>query len=381
MGEPPVDNDECANCHRRAAAGEPSYKRCGKCKNAYYCSRDCQVGHWRVHKTKCQSTQDSKALASASGQKRELRLLQEWKRQVKNGGILSYMLLNFFGWNRLSSLQEDQSVIHLTLQFDFNKRNFVPTNEPSIVPINALEQSAQDLRQCYASFAPLTAGHCNIVILLQAMGMENIGTIVPYTMEQPTAALASASWVQLQMLLNEVTLESSKFDCWPPLLQQNLKTSIQSSVVEHPQFHPFLTNALRIESTNSRHRTHIVIINMEMGYGLGEIKRLESHSVDPALELISKLEQACGDVGARQKLDLENNPGLVASRRQYPHNCYMPVVFFCQRTKVLFIAPNLMEVHPGHNIYPVKQCDKKAKAAFAKLQKIKFPSVMSPELH
>jgi len=213
--------------------------------------------------------------------------------------------------------------------------------------------------------------------------MENIGSIIPYTIEQPAAALTAASWSELQMLLNEVKLESSKFGSWPPLLQQNLKTSVNSSVVEHPQFQPFLTNALRIESTNSRHKTHIVTINMEMGYGLGEIKRLESYSVDPALELISKLEQAHGDVdvSVRQRLDLENYPGLVASRRQYPHNCYIPVIFFCQRTNVLFIAPNLMEVHPGHNIAPVKQCDKRAKAAFAKLQKIKFPSVRSPELH
>jgi hypothetical protein len=45
---------ECANCGKR----EPkpgTYKRCGKCRIEYYCSRECQETHWRSgeHKDVC----------------------------------------------------------------------------------------------------------------------------------------------------------------------------------------------------------------------------------------------------------------------------------------------------------------------------------------
>ena len=34
-------------------AGEESLKRCGRCKGAYYCGRECQTRHWPLHKTEC----------------------------------------------------------------------------------------------------------------------------------------------------------------------------------------------------------------------------------------------------------------------------------------------------------------------------------------
>jgi len=42
LGEP-----KCAVC------GEAATKRCSRCKNAWYCSRECQVGDWKSHKTMC----------------------------------------------------------------------------------------------------------------------------------------------------------------------------------------------------------------------------------------------------------------------------------------------------------------------------------------
>jgi hypothetical protein len=33
-----------------------TFKRCSKCKNAYYCSRECQVADWKEHTSTCRET-------------------------------------------------------------------------------------------------------------------------------------------------------------------------------------------------------------------------------------------------------------------------------------------------------------------------------------
>ena len=39
--------DECASC------GKKGKKKCGRCMEVKYCSRECQVGDWRMHKVVC----------------------------------------------------------------------------------------------------------------------------------------------------------------------------------------------------------------------------------------------------------------------------------------------------------------------------------------
>ena len=42
------DEPACLECGK-----EGGLKRCAKCREACYCSRECQVAHWRVHKKAC----------------------------------------------------------------------------------------------------------------------------------------------------------------------------------------------------------------------------------------------------------------------------------------------------------------------------------------
>lgn len=39
----------CHKCHKK----REELKKCAKCRCAMYCSRDCQINHWKHHKKQC----------------------------------------------------------------------------------------------------------------------------------------------------------------------------------------------------------------------------------------------------------------------------------------------------------------------------------------
>ena len=42
----------CGNCGKK---GGESLSTCSRCKSAFYCSKDCQKTHWKVHKLRCKA--------------------------------------------------------------------------------------------------------------------------------------------------------------------------------------------------------------------------------------------------------------------------------------------------------------------------------------
>ena len=55
-----------SDCILCGASG--STKKCSSCKTAYYCSRDCQMAHWKTHKEFCKKMA-AKADAVLKGRK------------------------------------------------------------------------------------------------------------------------------------------------------------------------------------------------------------------------------------------------------------------------------------------------------------------------
>jgi hypothetical protein len=47
------NNPGCVNM-RGLSEAETAAKACGGCKVARYCSQECQRGHWKVHRPRCQ---------------------------------------------------------------------------------------------------------------------------------------------------------------------------------------------------------------------------------------------------------------------------------------------------------------------------------------
>jgi ankyrin repeat protein len=71
-----MDDKECAQCNKK-----PANSFCSKCEATFYCGRECQVAHWRVHKSECKAgTSKEKKLfkATKEGNKEQvMELLRE----------------------------------------------------------------------------------------------------------------------------------------------------------------------------------------------------------------------------------------------------------------------------------------------------------------
>lgn len=66
------DDPKCAAC------GESAAHRCSKCKNEWYCSRECQLTRWKEHKKMCQIMTKIKS----EDEKHETQQKQEMKKQI-----------------------------------------------------------------------------------------------------------------------------------------------------------------------------------------------------------------------------------------------------------------------------------------------------------
>eukprot|EP00539_Tryblionella_compressa_P018866 CAMPEP_0178875504 /NCGR_PEP_ID=MMETSP0747-20121128/9784_1 /TAXON_ID=913974 /ORGANISM="Nitzschia punctata, Strain CCMP561" /LENGTH=218 /DNA_ID=CAMNT_0020542973 /DNA_START=34 /DNA_END=690 /DNA_ORIENTATION=+ len=215
--------------------------------------------------------------------------------------------------------------------------------------------------------------------------------VMPLTIGAPFPnATKSKHWEESLIMLHQVRLKSSVFDSWNLLLNNSLKLQLEA-VRRHPSFEPFLTNALRIETQKqSRHKTHVITVELNLGTELGQILGLKEYEVTPVAKVIENLsknvEQGIMTQQGLEKykteyLDLENAPELLRSRQQYPNNALLPVIFYA-RNSVLYVMPNFSEIMNNHAEYPVKKCDKKAREAFVQLQRAQLPPVPpSPPLH
>ena len=44
---------QCGQCKKSEDDDDELFRKCSRCKLVYYCSRNCQVAHWKTHKTTC----------------------------------------------------------------------------------------------------------------------------------------------------------------------------------------------------------------------------------------------------------------------------------------------------------------------------------------
>jgi len=69
-----VEVDRCWGCTNKVTSGGLLLLKCGACKKAVYCGRDCQKKHWRIHKNDCQNVDENYSIKLAVSKGRKLQL-------------------------------------------------------------------------------------------------------------------------------------------------------------------------------------------------------------------------------------------------------------------------------------------------------------------
>lgn len=313
-----------------------------------------------------------------AGKKRSFKLLQSWKLQVAST-ILPFASLKVFGSKCLLQAERTRSVVNLEINFDYNTRTFVPTQKPFISEADCWKEDVD-----HAYTRGMIHKQPGTVIFVVLLTFQQMVSLMPMMIEVNGAPPGETSWDDILVLFKDVTLSSSLFQTFPALQQENFKAQIQNGIRLHSGFQRFLLAALEVESRESLHKTCVVVVHAELGFGLGELKQLKSFEVMPVERLLRDMQQQSDlspqqiDYFTRECLDLENAPGLVQSRRMYPKNALLPVVFVAR--PIFFVLPNLVEIHDNRAIRPARKLKEIAKKSFTELQQAAIPKVSSPEI-
>ena len=388
----------CYNCGQQ---GGSDLKTCTACKIAKYCGTTCQHAHWKQHKKNCRLVAQCRNTVKACNQKRSLRLLENWRQQALDKQFLFLLMADHIGPELLLQItnSSEEYVVIFDLQFDYNRRTFVPTSPPSLSPLNAFLGLSQEMRDALRSeiqngkrtrrTSPLEASF-GIALLLENSTM--IGSAFSFTALFPPGACLGLSWEKSLSLLDDgptsIKLTSSKFASWDDLCNENILAQVKNGLKVHDEdtYEAFLANALRVGTKKSLHKTHIVLVDLELGCQLGEIKRIKSFRIAPVAEVLSAIEKSPWPPETKKhyrtmSLNLTSSPWLLEGRKIQPDVALFPVVYQNKPCGLFYVECSLIAIGGYNAPTTVSACDERARQAFRQLQSVELPRVESPELH
>ncbi|KAJ7475892.1 hypothetical protein FB451DRAFT_1397282 [Mycena latifolia] len=106
----------CSGCGRSPAEGANAFAKCGKCGTSHYCSRECQVAHWKEHKPMCKQRVD--AMAQLAEQREAARL----------AGKKFFTPFTIQTWYRNESSAIEHAAFHVLELYKGTKASLQPTH-------------------------------------------------------------------------------------------------------------------------------------------------------------------------------------------------------------------------------------------------------------
>jgi hypothetical protein len=288
--------------------------------------------------------------------------------------------------------QPPSFVVSISVAFNYNFMTYLPVVDPQVVAIVDLAQGVREDAQAQALLAVSKAQafpdrmFAHVFLISDANSELKSSSITPHL--NPPGAYQRHSREDIELLIKEeVNLNPGQLQLWQSMLEQNIKAQVNSlKLADSTNWTFFLLYSLRVYSTQPRYKTHALLVDYELGFGLGQIDKVTKYKIiklEEARNLFRKnprLPRAAAD-DVLQSLDVESSPKLVQSRAARPRNVLLVVIFRANKSNmVLFAASDLYKLEAGMTKLAPKKCDKQADECFRRLQAVSLPEVSSPDL-
>jgi hypothetical protein len=250
--------------------------------------------------------------------------------------MMDYGLLGYFGKDVMSSMEPERHVVSFKVAFDYNYHTFVPIEPPIISSVddnNVVRASdAAQIHRLYDEAKQINAqppsnlpAHMRdgtfapVISYVEYIGVNKSDrqvlihtNMIDLEDDDDDDVPESVSFDDLvHELQHNVTLASKKFAQWESLREANIQKQI-NAVQENEHFAPFVAHALHMQSSEEPSRnnsTHVVMVHVKQGFGLGEIVSLEKYSLVKMRDVKKEIKRR-----SKVKLDLGGgraNTGIV----------------------------------------------------------------------
>ena len=359
---------------------------CSKCKVGQYCSRECQVAHWPVHKERCKeiAAYEEKMAKQLTPEEAGIRNLFEyqWKFKVR-------MLLNRIVVTTLKKEDREQQpptkVVHIEVEFNYNANTFLFTEAPKILPISCFDEERileiyYGAERQHLEFQNGQSDKCPVqfaFVTCKDLGEKSSfyhAMMSPADMKQDRWA-TEERWSNLVEHCMDIgtSLKSDLFQGWKAIRDRNFQKQIEH-LKQSPLLSMFLRNALQLFSNKPKHLTHEIHFLVNMGKEPGEITKILDYRVESFAFTRDHLSSFASKQD-RQKLK-EGFDMHLESRKRDPIKIIVPISFLYARTTSILALDFVSLPLDSSKKVAVKRCKRKADACFKQLQELvkKMPS-------
>ncbi|GFH52343.1 hypothetical protein CTEN210_08819 [Chaetoceros tenuissimus] len=372
----------CTNCNKTRGDLGRKLRVCSKCECEKYCSRECQVAHWPIHKKNCKeiAAYEEKMAKIMNPAEAKIRNLLEKNWRFKATMLLNIIVLSTLKHEELEQ-QPPAKVVYVELEFNHNAQTFLLAEEPKALPIGCFGENK--ILQMYQNDAKRV--DVNKKVQYAFITCKDLGRKCSFfhsVVSEPGSACELPPVLTLQMMCMKTPLKSDLFQGWGAVRDRNFQKQNAHLKKSH-LYSMFLQNALQLCSEKPRHLTHGINIHLKMGKEPGQIAEFLNYEVKPLSEL-KTLNNGMADMASKKEqeymteygLDVQNNPRLLESRKRDPNVIMIVICFQDKDTYSMYAIDSVFLPLDSSGKVTVKKCKKDADVCFKQLQDLlkKMPS-------
>ena len=223
---------------------------------------------------------------------------------------------------------------------------------------------------------PMEEGNVEHTLLIDYKGLHFVMRMTMYA--KAAWDFHRMSWGDIEDQCRMIKLTSSLFSTFDRKPNMKLQLDV---LTNHQDFHQFLDCALALHSSRPLHKENVVMIEIDLGWGLGEIRLLTSWRIEPVSKILSEMESGLDTEVLEKMLNVDPNSMDSPRGSSRPHqSSYCPVLFYCRKARIYYVVPTNIAIATGEAPISNSECKRCAQHYFQQLQAVSMPPVQSPPL-